>query len=125
MNGRYLIIKNNQQEELLYAIADFLWNNGNEVIVQGNFYDENYYSTFLRRKPCVITIDEDVFSETQMSIAEREVKYKSLHFSTTGVYTNVIPFPHRIFPFVRLNKSELNRFFDWCIKLNLFLVNKN
>lgn len=126
MNGRYLIIKNNQEEELLYDIADFFWNNGNEVIVQGNFYDDNYYSTFLRKKPCVITIDENDFSENQnqMVIDEREIKYILIHFSTTGVYTNLIPFPHRIFQFERLDKSELHRFFDWCVRLNLFSVNK-
>lgn len=126
MNGRYLIVENEKQEELLYFIADFLWNHGNEVIVQNNFQDIEYYHLFLNENPCVIIVNEENFSVTENILKKIEQKTDNMiiHFSKTGVYTNVIPFPHKIFQFERLCKSELNCFFYWCKKLNLFENNR-
>lgn len=122
MNDRYLILENKLHEELTYTIADFLWNNGNEVIVQNNFFDDKYYQNFLRKNPCIITIDDNNFSKSEKWMKDNlfQNDEMAICFSPTGVYTNVIPFPHKIFDYNALTKSQLNLFFEWCMKLNLF-----
>jgi len=122
MNDRYLILENKQYEELTYKMADFLWNNGNEVIIQNNFCDSTYYNQFLLKKPCLIIIDDNNFlkSKDKMKYNLQENDNMTICVSSTGVYTNVIPFPHKIFEFNALTESQLNRFFEWSTKLNLF-----
>lgn len=126
MNERYLIVENKFHEELIYKIVDFLWDNGNEVIVENHFFDKEYYQSFLDNNPCVITIADNDFSAT-----ENKMRYNLFpndkmifQFSSTGVYTNLIPFPHKIFEFNALTELQLNNFFEWCMKLNLFSTGK-
>lgn len=122
MKGRFFIVKNAAYEELLYTIADFFWNNGNEVIIEDNFIDKAYYNDFLLKKPWIITVNTDNFAETlnRIKVVGQRNQFIILNFSSTGVYTNLIPFPHKIYQYKKLNKTQLNRFFNWCVKFNLF-----
>lgn len=124
MKGRYLLKNNNEHEELVYYIADFLWNNGDEVIVENNFTDVDYYSHFLYKKPWIVTVHADNFSKTVEKMKGDGITshLNILHFSSTGVFTNLIPFPHQIFKYENLNTAQLSRFFNWCLKLNLFNI---
>lgn len=122
MKRRFFIVKNAAYEELLYTIADFFWNNGNEVIIEDNFIDKAYYNDFFLKKPWIITVNTDNFAETltKIKVADQRNQFIILNFSSTGVYTNLIPFPHKIYQYKKLNKTQLNRFFNWCVKFNLF-----
>lgn len=122
MKGRFYIVKNAAYEELLYTIADFFWNNGNEVIIEENFIDKAYYNDFLLKKPWIITVNTDNFAETltKIKVADQRNQFIILNFSSIGVYTNLIRFPHKIYQYKKLNKTQLNHFFNWCVKFNLF-----
>ena len=127
MKGRFFIIKNSEYEELLYTIADFFWNNGNEVVIEDNFIDKAYYHNFLLKKPWIVTVNDDNFNETlnRIKVAGQRDHFIILNFSSSGVYTNLIPFPHKVYQYKKLSKAQLNRFFNWCIKFNLFNILNN
>lgn len=126
MKGRFFIMKNSDYEELLYTIADFFWNNGNQVIIQDNFIETAYYRCFLFQKPWIVTVNANDFSETANKIKAngQPDNFIIINFASNGVYTNLIPFPHKIYQYKKLNKSQLNNFFRWCIKFSLFNTSK-
>ena len=119
MKGRFFIVKNSDYQELLYTIADFFWNNGNEVIIEDNFIDKSYYNNFLLKKPWIITFNSDNFLETvnRIKVFGQPNHFIILNFSANGVYTNLIPFPHKVFSYKSLNKSQLNLFFQVVCKI--------
>lgn len=109
----YLVIENKQLEELTYAIAGFLWDNGNEITIRKEDSAKDSNSV---RADCMITLDKGSFS------LENLVKTGLfIHFCNDGVYSNAIPFPYRLFEFSKLNKNSLAAFFSWCKNLNLFI----
>lgn len=131
---KYLVIENEEQEigEFLFDIADFFWNNGNEVYISNNYNDETDYHDFVKKCDCIVLlINNDCSAESffeneqekfqkDFDIKKGNTKKLMLVFSMNGVYFNAIPFPHKIFHFNKLNKNELKRFFNWYRKLNLF-----
>jgi len=123
MNDRYLIIASSLYDELKHKVAEFLWNNGKEVIIKDSFNDDESYLSFLEEKPNIITINNSDFSLIKKNVKTEELEHKDvhIHFSANGVYTNLIPFPHKIFEFKTLNELELNYFFEWCKSQYLFI----
>jgi hypothetical protein len=130
---KYLVIENKEQEadECLYDIADFFWDNGNEVYISHNYSNKTDYQNFIKQCDWIVLLKYEDCSSMSFFKNEQE-KIKSdfklekinnnlmLVFSIDGVYSNAIPFPHKIFHFDKLDQYELKCFFNWCRKLNLF-----
>lgn len=129
---KYLVIENKEQEvdECLYDIADFFWNNGNEVYISNNYNNEIDYQEFVKCCDWIILLiygdcSPASFFESEQKKFQKDFKLEKsnklmLVFSINGVYSNTIPFPHKIFHFDKLDQNELKRFFSWCRRLNLF-----
>ncbi|WP_164112221.1 MULTISPECIES: hypothetical protein [Sphingobacterium] len=130
---KYLVIENKAQEESewVYDIADFFWNNGNQVYIGKNYSSMFEYKNIVEYCDCIVLINDDcptelLFESKQENFCQyfdlKNVNEKktALIFSIDGVYSNVIPFPHKIFHYDQLSQNELTRFFNWCRKLNLF-----
>lgn len=124
---KYKIIKNEypQTDRLLEDIADFLWNNGNEVFLR-DFDEENYEDTSEHYDFLVMIISSGS-SENELEMIRKGFKIKDsykndmiLIFSENGVFSNMIPFPHKLFHFEKLEQDDLVNFFKWCSKFNLF-----
>jgi hypothetical protein len=94
---KYLLIGD---DELLYDIADFLWNNGNSVYLQA-----------CREYDCLVTIGGSLTEHAATTLV----------FTNDGVYSNAIPYPHKLFHFEQLDQAELGRFFAWCGKFNVLI----
>lgn len=133
---KYIVVENKEQteEELHYDIADFLWNNGNEVYIRD--YCAIDFKNIAKDCNCLILLDYHN-SSSEVLLDEVQKKFKKdvelegyqnkktiLVFSNTGVYSNAIPFPHKIFQFEQLDQNELIRFFNWSTALNLFENNR-
>lgn len=128
---KYIVVNNEQtEEELHYDIADFLWNNGNEVYIRD--YCAIDFKNIAKDCNCLILLDY-CYSSSKVLFDKVQKKFKKdvelegsqniktiLVFSNTGVYSNAIPFPHKIFQFKQLDQNELIRFFNWSRALNLF-----
>lgn len=133
---KYIVLENKEQieEELHYDIADFLWNNGNEVYIRDYYAID--FKNIVKDCNCLILLDyrysssEVLLDEVQrrftkdVELEGSQNKKTILVFSNTGVYTNVIPFPHKIFQFEQLDQNELIRFFNWSRALHLFDNNR-
>lgn len=133
---KYLILETKEQEEneLLYDIAEFLWNNGNKVIIihcSSEIENQNIVKDF---DSIVLLSSSDSTSESHFEkdlrmlhvdfdLEKSDNPKLILFFSKDGVYSNAFPFPHKIFHFDKLDQIELARFFNWCMKLNLFIKN--
>ncbi|MFG4003330.1 hypothetical protein [Flavobacterium aquidurense] len=131
---KYLIIESNEQEldECLYDIADFFWNNGNQVFISNNYDNKFDYQCFVELCDWVVLLIYQDFStitffeneqekfQKYFNLEESISKKMMLVFSLDGVYSNAIAFPYKIFHFDTLDQNELKRFFRWCRKLNLF-----
>jgi hypothetical protein len=129
---KYIVIKNEnvQCDELLYDIADFFWNNGNEVLVKDD--NKNDHQDAVEDFDFVVLLVNGERSEKYFFERDLEVLYKDfeldksyrtktiLVFSKNGVFSNMIPFPHKLFHFDNLNQDELVRFFSWCHRFNMF-----
>lgn len=129
---KYIIVENKEQkeEELNYEIADFLWNNGNEIYIRdSNAID---FQNIVKNCNCIILLAYNHCSSELLTERDpnRFKKYFELEnsrnkktvliFSHNGVYSNAIPFPHKIFHFENLEKKEIKRFFIWARTFNLF-----
>lgn len=124
---KYLIVENTEQQHnaVLYDIVDFLWDNGNEVHISSN-YSEAEFQQIIQSCDCIVLLQcqETCFDKAREAFqknlaSERSILKKTfLFFSENGIYTNMIPFPYKIFDFKQLNKNELFGFFFWCKKLN-------
>lgn len=129
---KYLLLGNGQQL-LLEDIAEFLWNNGNEIYVRNEFENEIDYRKMVSRCDCIVLLGsrnsqrESFFGSGRAGFQKyfdlKKIQNEKivLVFAADGVYCNVIPFPHKIFHSQGLCKEELARFFCWCEKLNLFI----
>lgn len=130
---KYVILESNKQEddELFYDVADFFWNNGNEVHITDKnnridreFIGENSYCIVLLiygsccEKYVFEKGLEKLYKDFELDKSDR--KNVMLIFTPDGVFTNVIPSPYKIFEFANLDKNELLSFFNWCNKFNLF-----
>ena len=131
---KYLLVEDKVQQgqTILDSIAEFLWNNGNEIYASNNFDNR---ADYLHAAECCDCIAFLVFrdcpvelrfgSGQEISLTDNELgriidKKVVLVFSANGVFCNAIPFPHKIFHFEGLCHDELARFFHWCGKLSLF-----
>ena len=135
---KYLVIENNEHkaDECLYEIADFFWNNGNEVYISNNYNNETDYQCFVKQCDWIVLLiygncstisffeSEQKKFQKDFGLEKRNSKKLMLVFSIDGVYSNAIPFPHKIFHFDKLDQNELKHFFNWCRKLNLFDTQK-
>ena len=129
---KYLVVENKEQlrNKFLYDIVDFLWDNGNEVHISSN-YSESDFQQIIQTSDCIVLLQyqETCFDKARAAFQNNLALEKSflnktfLFFLENGIYTNIVPFPHKIFDFKHFNKKELSRFFCWCKKLN-FLVAK-
>jgi hypothetical protein len=131
---KYLLVEDRLQQSqvILDSIAEFLWNNGNEIYTSNNFDNRTDYLNVAERCDCIVLLIfgncpvESIFGSGQeIFLGDKELKeilYKKvgLVFSANGVFCNAIPFPHKIFHFEELCQHELLRFFNWCGKLSLF-----
>lgn len=129
---KYIIVENKDQkeEELNYEIADFLWNNGNEIYIRDSSAVD--FQNIVKNCNCIILLAYNLCSSELLTERDpnRFKKYFDLEyfrnkktvliFSNNGVYSNAIPFPHKIFHFENLEKKEIKRFFIWARTFNLF-----
>jgi hypothetical protein len=107
----YLVIENNNEEELTYDIISFFWDNSIKISIQKEYTNNDNIIC----ADCIIFLDNKSFSR------ENIVKTKLfIHFCNDGVYSNAIPFPHRIYKYNCLNRNAISAFFSWCKSLNLF-----
>ena len=127
---KYIVLENNDQNEntLLGDVSDFLWNNGNEVFIKKS--DQCDPKDF----DCVVLMIPGYFPSESLFERGREMLIENfdsgtscnekpmLIFSKNGVYSNAIPFPHKIYQLNTLNKDSLSAFFNWCRNLNLFIT---
>src|SRR5690606_37120057 len=118
---------------LLDDIAEFFWNNGNEVYSRSHFDSRKNYRHILKCcEGIVFLIHKEYPAESSFLERAHKVfqwddnfgksidkKFK-LFFTRNGVYSNAIPSPHKVFHFEKLCKDELTSFFLWCEQLNLF-----
>jgi hypothetical protein len=119
---KYLIQDNRADQELVADIADFLWDNGNEVVLCSrllhNIDDGSSY--------CTVTFKDDDAAKKYLKMSQNQSPEENrdscskLVFATTGVYTNIIPHPYKIFNYNELNKKALHSFIRWCTKFKLF-----
>ncbi|MDQ0640264.1 hypothetical protein QF042_003829 [Pedobacter sp. W3I1] len=124
---KFLVVENKeqQQNEVVYDIVDFLWENGNEVHISSN-YSEAEVQQIIQSCDCIVLLQdhETCFNKAKeafqnnLALEKSTLKKTFLFFSENGIYTNIIPFPHKIFDYKQLNKNELFRLFFWCRKLN-------
>ncbi len=131
---KYLLVEDkvNPEQVILGSIAEFLWDNGNEVYTSNNLDDRIDYLNIVECCNCIVLLilkdssTESIFRSAQEvfrnSLGKNINEKLVVVFSTNAVYCNAIPFPHKIFQFEGLNQNELTRFFSWCRKLNLFSV---
>ncbi|HWV72732.1 MAG TPA: hypothetical protein VN040_13485 [Pseudosphingobacterium sp.] len=130
---KYLLVGDKEQEEqaLLDHIAAFLWNKGHEVYSRSSLDNEIDYQNMVKCCDCIIFLTFRDYPAALFFECRQEVyknfgltkklnKKNMLVFSVNGVYSNAVPFPHKIFHFEHLCQKELTRFFRWCRKLNLF-----
>lgn len=129
---KYIIIENKEKErnKLHFDIADFLWNSGNEVFIRDNTATD--FQNIVKYCNNVILLIynhslPELFSEENskefrkyFDLENEQNKKTILIFTNNGVYSNAIPFPHKIFHFEQLSKNELTYFFIWSNKFNLF-----
>ena len=127
---KYLVIENKEQTQnrLLDQVADFLWNNGNEVFISSSTQKDHFTNDY----DCIVLLmDGDFVVESffendckalygHFDLEESDAITSVLIFSTTGVYSNAIPFPHKIYHFSSLDYDALLGFFNWTRRLNLF-----
>ncbi|NGM65074.1 hypothetical protein [Sphingobacterium sp. SGR-19] len=131
---KYLVVENSEErvDECLYDIADFFWNNGNQVYISNNYSNEDDYWHFVKYCDWLVLLKYEEWSNVTFFESmqeklkedfqlENNSKKLILVFSTNGVYSNIIPFPYKIFHFGKLDQNELKCFFSWCRKLNLFM----
>lgn len=124
---KYFVVENKEQQRnhFLYDIVDFLWDNGNEVHISSN-YSEADFQQIIENCDCIVLlkyheVDFDKAREAfqnNLALEKSILKKTFLFFSENGIYTNIIPFPYKIFDFKQLDNNELSRFFCWCRKLN-------
>src|SRR5690606_12048983 len=118
-----------QLQELFYDIADFLWDNGNTVYLS-NHFDKDVVQRIIQSCDWVVWTD---IQNTSFHKAKRAFQKEwnlntlfnpknFLIFLKNGVYTNIIPYPNKIFSFETFNKDELKGFFNWCHKFHLFQI---
>lgn len=127
---KYLVIENKEHSgnRLLNDVADFLWNNGNEVLTRSSTHKENLAEDY----DCIVLLMAGNFRATSFfeknkgalhekyGLRESDGNRSILVLSDTGVYSNAIPFPHKIYHFDTLDYDALLGFFNWTRKLNLF-----
>lgn len=131
---KYIVVRNKnvKHNEILDDISDFLWNNGNEVIVTESLgcylYDE------LEKFDFVVLVVSSESVEKLVFESDQEITFKNfgvedcfqtntiLAFSENGVFSNMIPFPHKLFHLEKLEKDDLLLFFKWCRRFNLFTM---
>lgn len=128
---KYFVVENKEQQrnQFFYDIVDFLWDNGNEVHISSN-YSEADFQQIIQSCDCIVLLkyQETCFDKAReafqnnLALEKSILKKTFLFFSEYGIYTNIIPFPYKIFDFKQLNINELSRFFNWCKKLNSLII---
>jgi hypothetical protein len=131
----YIILGDSERTEndLLYDIAGFFWDAGSEVFIRDKNSEPGYpYPAHTHH--CVVLLipdicfDECLFSTKAVRIyQDLEVDMVQggqpwLIFSQNGVYSNVIPYPHKLIHFEKLARNELRHFFAWH-RSNIWFLN--
>lgn len=123
--------KNQSEEELVYKIADYLWNNGNEVFLKDILEiaaSEIDGKDALDYCECIILFRSfEPFGKQKNNFDAEDFELFSKHrnlivllFSDDGVYTSAIPYPHKIYHFEKLDKEALGDFLNWTKRFKLF-----
>ncbi|WP_199117807.1 hypothetical protein [Pedobacter sp. ASV28] len=124
--------KNQIEEALVYTISDFLWNNGNTVLLNDALeigFSEIDGKNALDYCDCIVLFKSfEPFAKHKCDFDAEDFKLFSDHrnlivlfFSEDGVYTSAIPYPHKIYHFETLNKETLADFLNWTKRWKLFL----
>lgn len=129
---KYILIKNQEEKEddVLNDIAAFLWDSGHEVDLAdwtGACFENKklhthydcYISIIKNYDACQSVLDRHRFVFKNFNSCKKTGRI--LIFSDTGVYTDAIPYPHKIFDCNHLDRESLQLFFQWCRKINLFI----
>jgi len=82
-------------------------------------YSEGELQRIIQSCDCIVLLQyqETCFDKAKeaflnnLALKKCILKKTFLFFSDNGIYSNIIPFPHKIFDFEQLNKNELFRFF--------------
>ncbi|MCS4164050.1 hypothetical protein HS960_26630 [Sphingobacterium paramultivorum] len=121
------------KNDLFFEVANFLWDSGNEVSLGENIIcncqkmqhaDYDYTISLVPNNEAV----ESLFNTHYKIISKYFDKIDSdgpmLVLANTGIYTNALPYPHKIYSFEKLDRQALVSFFDWCKRFNLFVRKK-
>ncbi|WP_027388036.1 hypothetical protein [Chryseobacterium gregarium] len=129
---KYILITNQEEKEddVSNDIAEFLWDAGHEVDVADTTQVFSENKKLHADYDCHISIIGNHDAGQSVLDMHRSV-FKNFNackkagsiliFSNTGVYTDAIPYPHRIFDYNHLDRASLQRFFRWCRKISLFI----
>ncbi|KQM34468.1 hypothetical protein ASE55_15965 [Chryseobacterium sp. Leaf201] len=128
---KYILIKNQEEKEddVLNDIAEFLWDSGHEVDL-ADWTEACFENKLHTHYDCYISIIKN-YDACQSVLDRHRSVFKNFNsfrkaghiliFSDTGVYTDAIPYPHKIFDYNHLDRESLQRFFRWCRKISLFI----
>jgi hypothetical protein len=122
---KYIIIGDCVREyyDLLYDIADVFWDAGGEVYIRDKDSKIDYRE-IAEDYHCLVLLISDICLE-ECLFSEVEKIHKGLKvdviqggqpvliFSQRGVYSNAIPYPHKLFHFEKLVRHEVARFSHW------------
>lgn len=128
----FLLMIDYREEELVYEIADFLWNNGNEVFLKDTFnidFSQIDGRNALDYCDCAILFksnkpsesEKKLFNSKDFELFSNHKRLIVLLFYTDGVYSNAIPYSHKIYDFEALDKNSLINFQNWSKRLKLLV----
>jgi len=132
---RYFIAEPVEQvkNDLFFEVANFLWDSGNEVALGKNIIcdcekmqlaDYDYTISLVPNNESVESLFKTHYTTIGKYFEGIDSNRPMLVLANTGIYTNALPYPHKIYNFEKLDKQALAGFFDWCKKFNLFVRKK-
>lgn len=118
------------KNDLFFEVANFLWDSGNEVALGKNRIcdcekmqhdDYDYTISLVPNNETVESLFKIHYTILGKYFDKINNSNPMLILANTGIYTNALPYPHKIYSFEKLDKQALASFFDWCKKFNLFV----
>ncbi len=118
------------KNDLFFEVANFLWDSGNEVALGKNMIcdcekmqhdDYDYTISFVPNSETVESLFNTHYTILSKYFDKIDNTNPMLILADTGIYTNALPYPHKIYNFEKLDRKTLASFFDWCKKFNLFV----
>ncbi|MCW8313664.1 hypothetical protein K7A41_20730 [Sphingobacterium sp. InxBP1] len=116
--------------ELFFELANFLWDNGNDVFIASNIICNckeidakqfDYTVSLVLQHNSIETLFATHHSIICTYFNQVPQNIPALIVANDGIYTDSIPYPYKIFAMEGLNQSTLAQFFDWCRKFNFFI----